>query len=384
MDFTGDNNLHPIGQSNPLDLSGKSLSNDEYNLILNFLFDYEKGSHGQEPLLRLLMCLTKYFSCSCASLWTVDSDMNMKNPISWDLDPRLIEDYLNKFNSVDEYHVRYLHQGGEQVASVYEYNDDMRKPSEYLESLRAAGISHRYAILLRDHGELKGTIALFKSIDDTSRISTQCLEVLAPFITQEFLKAHEQDDKRLSAAIMRNILNTSKTGIALFENSNGHEIYYYNAACVNYCSRFRKEENDIGAIKSFLNYMVRNLGELWPMMKDSRAVFSTEENGKTIKFNVRMVENSEGSDGLSSLFITPINDEQSPDLLYTDFYSQLTKREQEITMLMAKGFTNQEISEKLFISISTVKTHIQHIFEKANVSNRTSLLAMMNGNTEEL
>ena len=183
---------------------------------------------------------------------------------------------------------------------------------------------------------------------------------------------------------MRNILNTSKTGIALFENSNGHEIYYYNAACVNYCSRFRKEKNDIGAIKSFLNYMVRNLGELWPMMKDSRAVFSTEENGKTIKFNVRMVENSEGSDGLSSLFITPINDEQSPDLLYTDFYSQLTKREQEITMLMAKGFTNQEISEKLFISISTVKTHIQHIFEKANVSNRTSLLAMMNGNTEEL
>ena len=158
-------------QYSPLDLSGKSLSSDEYNLILNFLYEYENGLHGQKPLLRLLMCLTKYFSCSCASLWTVDSDMNMKNPVAWDMDPGLIADYQSKFQGVDEYHVRYLDQSGEQVASVYEYDDDMRKPSEYLETLRAAGISHRYAILLRDHGELKGTIALFKPTNDTNTVS---------------------------------------------------------------------------------------------------------------------------------------------------------------------------------------------------------------------
>ena len=48
----------------------------------------------------------------------------------------------------------------------------------------------------------------------------------------------------------------------------------------------------------------------------------------------------------------------------------LSKRELEILNLLAEGHSNQEIAAKLFISVSTVKTHIQNLFEKLDVKRR--------------
>jgi DNA-binding CsgD family transcriptional regulator len=49
---------------------------------------------------------------------------------------------------------------------------------------------------------------------------------------------------------------------------------------------------------------------------------------------------------------------------------ELSKRELEILNLLAQGHSNQEIAAKLYISLSTVKTHIQNLFEKLDVKRR--------------
>jgi LuxR family maltose regulon positive regulatory protein len=53
----------------------------------------------------------------------------------------------------------------------------------------------------------------------------------------------------------------------------------------------------------------------------------------------------------------------------------LSERELEVLRLMAVGFANTEIANKLFISINTVKTHISHIFGKLEVTSRTQAVA---------
>lgn len=52
-------------------------------------------------------------------------------------------------------------------------------------------------------------------------------------------------------------------------------------------------------------------------------------------------------------------------------FNQLSEREKEVITLLAKGFRYKEISEKLNISFFTVSTHVNHIYGKLHVQNRT-------------
>jgi DNA-binding NarL/FixJ family response regulator len=53
--------------------------------------------------------------------------------------------------------------------------------------------------------------------------------------------------------------------------------------------------------------------------------------------------------------------------------SPLSQREREIVQLVAQGFKNKEMAEKMFISEQTVKNHLHNIFDKLGVSDRLEL-----------
>ncbi len=55
-------------------------------------------------------------------------------------------------------------------------------------------------------------------------------------------------------------------------------------------------------------------------------------------------------------------------------YSMLSKREEDVVKLLKEGKTNQSIASELHVSINTVKKHLQHIYQKNSVQNRTQLL----------
>jgi LuxR family transcriptional regulator of csgAB operon len=50
--------------------------------------------------------------------------------------------------------------------------------------------------------------------------------------------------------------------------------------------------------------------------------------------------------------------------------SALTPREKEILKMLSTGASNDNISQTLYISYHTVKTHLHHIYRKINVSDR--------------
>jgi LuxR family transcriptional regulator, maltose regulon positive regulatory protein len=53
----------------------------------------------------------------------------------------------------------------------------------------------------------------------------------------------------------------------------------------------------------------------------------------------------------------------------------LSQRELEVLQLIAQGLSNREISERLFLALSTVKGHNQMIFDKLQVQRRTEAVA---------
>uniref|UniRef100_UPI004047DB60 response regulator n=1 Tax=Mariniflexile sp. TaxID=1979402 RepID=UPI004047DB60 len=57
----------------------------------------------------------------------------------------------------------------------------------------------------------------------------------------------------------------------------------------------------------------------------------------------------------------------------------ISKREQEVLLLLSKGFLYKEIADKLNISLSTVKRHLNHIYSKLQVQNKTEVVNKLYG-----
>jgi DNA-binding CsgD family transcriptional regulator len=63
---------------------------------------------------------------------------------------------------------------------------------------------------------------------------------------------------------------------------------------------------------------------------------------------------------------------------HTEAKEQLTKQEQNVLDLLLEDNTNKDIAEALFVSVSTVKTHVNNVYRKLNVNSRDELKSLFN------
>ena len=79
--------------------------------------------------------------------------------------------------------------------------------------------------------------------------------------------------------------------------------------------------------------------------------------------------NEEISAIMLSSYVKQIKSDEEPDKV-----SQLTKREREVLVLFAEGLSNQELADRLFISIRTVETHKTNMMNKLEFKNSIDLV----------
>lgn len=92
--------------------------------------------------------------------------------------------------------------------------------------------------------------------------------------------------------------------------------------------------------------------------------------GEGISANIRSVRSSEDS----RLLFVVVGDARAKSLEALK-KSGLSRREMEVAGLICDGLKNRDIGEKLFISEYTVENHLRSIYQKMEVSNRTSLVS---------
>ena len=108
--------------------------------------------------------------------------------------------------------------------------------------------------------------------------------------------------------------------------------------------------------------------------RDNRTNFKICNNLGEISGYIRIYNQSPGKSNFLVCFGVTTKD--SINLKGVSRYG-LSNRETDIVRLVAEGFSNKEVAEKLFISFRTVENHLRSIYKKMEIHNRTSLVSRL-------
>jgi DNA-binding NarL/FixJ family response regulator len=94
------------------------------------------------------------------------------------------------------------------------------------------------------------------------------------------------------------------------------------------------------------------------------------KNTEAAKLMEALQEVLKGGSPMSSQIARKVVMAFQQDVPYFDAKEVLSARENEVLQWLAKGFSYQEIADKLFLSVETIRTHIRNIYEKLQVRNK--------------
>ncbi|WP_343597338.1 LuxR C-terminal-related transcriptional regulator [Acinetobacter sp.] len=94
-------------------------------------------------------------------------------------------------------------------------------------------------------------------------------------------------------------------------------------------------------------------------------------------FSSKEIQIIESCYSLAKFHTTQIVEDFSEFNIPEKISNQLTSKEKKVMQLILKGRKNQEIADEIFVSLATVKTHLQHIFQKTMVNSKQELIVKM-------
>lgn len=147
-------------------------------------------------------------------------------------------------------------------------------------------------------------------------------------------------------------------------------------------------KSGIDAMKHIKNLLPQIQFIMFTIYEDSDQVFDALKSGASgyilknttpSKIIESIIELSEGGSPMSPSIARKVINTFNSNLSSKKVEDLLTHREFEVIELLSKGFLYKEIADQLCISISTVKRHINHIYEKLQVQNKTEAVNKLYG-----
>lgn len=148
------------------------------------------------------------------------------------------------------------------------------------------------------------------------------------------------------------------------------------------------DKSGIDALKYIKNLFSQIQFIMFTIYEDSDQVFDALKSGASgyilknttpNKIIESIIELSEGGSPMSPSIARKVINTFNSNLSSKKVENLLTHREFEVLELLSKGFLYKEIADQLSISISTVKRHINHIYEKLQVQNKTEAVNKLYG-----
>jgi len=268
-------------------------------------------------------------------------------------------------------------------ACSYSY-DSSQSTEYYTDFLKPQKIHHKLIINLVAEQEMYGRIVLMRSqkAGRYNENEIRLAKAISPYLAHAL--AHSELRKRveLKGNILKYIEKQSSIGMILLDERL--QVIYINEKADEILCAFGGSTASGSGRSRIPAHLLKDCREIKATLEGSPSGYMAIPRKRTVKgldhicytTSSKAFEQDPGS-GNTLLFMVCIEEpptpvDLNPQLLMESYH--LSKREIDVAGLLFSGLKNAQIADKLFISEITVKKHLQNIYNKVGVNNRTSLV----------
>lgn len=256
----------------------------------------------------------------------------------------------------------------------------------YTDFLKPQKIHHKLITNLVAGEEMYGRVVWMrsrKSAGFTGR-EIRLAKAISPYLAHALAYNELQERLKLKGEILDHIEKYSSVGMMLLDEKL--QVIHINQKAEELFNTLDGPAAGTGR-ERMLSQLIKNCRQIKAGMKGSPSGYRAIPRKRTISgFNhtgfavtFKALDHESGAEN-ELLFMICIEELPSPLHMPSrnlmDSY-RLSKREIEVAGLLFSGLKNAQIADKLFISEITVKKHLQNIYHKVGVNNRTSLVNKM-------
>ncbi|MFV1998482.1 MAG: response regulator transcription factor [Acidiferrobacterales bacterium] len=342
-----------------------------------------------------LRCLMDLLRASQAAFYLVDSksqSINLDTGLGYGIDfSSLRTQYRQHFEQLDPFRQHAVEKVGVTLLSEVVSEQSFVKGEFYNDFLKQQDILHALNISLTANGDCIGVVALCRSAsepDFTLKDKAKAI-CLRPYLNKALRRRMTYEHaNELSWLLSTSLQGLDHVGVILLDR-NLNEVYS-NTAARHLLSSFNGSSGSSNSLitgdritlpEPLISFCQQQFHSTYSDVNTGTEISSLIINsGRTsIRVKVKKVSGRFFGEQKQYLCMNIHCSEEPPFQLSlsraTEF--RLTAREIEVVQAIAKGSSNAQIGEDLFISCNTVKNHLKNIFAKVGVRNRTELFAVL-------
>lgn len=320
------------------------------------------------------------------------------------LDRKFTDFYTEYFHQLDPLQLmRGMNQGTQQLLrgmqrgtksicreGVCTYSYDSQQPTEYYtDFLKPQKIHHKLIANLAVEQEMYGRVVWMRSqkAGRFKKPEIRLAKAISPYLAHALAYNELRERLKLKGNILNYIEKQSSVGFVLVDERL--QVVYINPKAEELFDGLEtsRANGDDSGREGIVSLLLKDCREIMANMKDCPDDFMAIPRKRTVGYcnhnrlaaTYKTFSHTPGAEN-SVLFMICIEElppplDAAPRQLAVSY--NLSKREIDVTGLLFSGLKNAQIADKLYISEITVKKHLQNIYHKVGVNNRTSLINKM-------
>ena len=348
------------------------------------VINVSKISNDQKMLWNQMLEELLEIVCAESSIFFVHGEgKGITFPVSRNISRRDVAGYAKYYGELDPLRVIYgISDKGSSVTRLDELVDfqSFLRTEYYNDFYKPQGIHHKLIVSLGGDKKVHCKICLHRpsSAPNFSRNEIAMLQMVIPYFSHALEYHALRREIGFKDGLLKIVNENTSTGTVILDDSL--QVIHMDNQGKAFCSNlFGIPPNQVAfSLPEILTQDCRRIQKARRINADLEVLPRTRifQFGKAKRYKVtsRLIEETfdRQNDNFFLIFIEEINNSAPLDKNRIKEAYGLSNREGEVALYLLKGLKNAEIAEMLFISETTVKWHIHHIFEKAKVKTRVA------------